>query len=609
MATPQVVIAPLLVALGTAVLALLTRWDTRVQRATSILGAVAYLGGVAALFRAVRLDPDNRLVYQVSGWDAPFGITLVADPLSTLLLALAAVVSLVAAVYSTRAVDLEGQRLSYHALYHLMVVGVTGALLTGDVFNLFVWFEVMLMSSYVLVAFDSGPASTRAALQYAVLNLLGSAVMLLAIGGLYATTGTLNMADMARRLAEPAAYGIDPAPVLGISAVLLVVFLLKAGVVPFQFWVPDAYRAAPAPVTAMLAGVVKKVGVYAVLRLYFTVFAAAPVAVSLPGIEGGPELGVLAFFGPVLFLLATASTLLGGLGAIDQPDLEGLLAYSSIAQIGFILLPVAVAATATDPAVRTVGVAAALVYSVNHGLAKSLLYMAGGAVEDAVGSTRLSDLGGLTETTPVLSGVVLVGALSLVGIPPLTGFFAKLLVFDTAVRAGAPLALGVALAGAVLTIAYATRVWNRAFWGDPGPRVQAAAAAALTRAGSTMEEAGDAVTDGGADPGAAPEDASAGHGDAHDQHHGDLSAAASIADPLLVGCTLALAVLLVALGVGFDPLYTAATDAASAALDTGAYVDAVDPTTAGEALADGGGGGSGGAHDIETLRSLRGDGR
>ena len=591
---PTVVIAPLLVALGTAILALLTRRVPRLQRALSVAGAGAYVVGVAALVRAVRLDPDGRLVYRVSNWDGPFGIVLVADALSTLLLALAAVVALVAAVYSVRFVGREGQRLSYHALYHLMLVGVTGAFLTGDVFNLFVWFEVMLMSSYVLVAFASDSDATRAALQYAVLNLLGSAVMLLAIGGLYATTGTLNMADMARRLADPAAFGIDPAPVLGLSALLLVVFLLKAGVMPFQFWVPDAYRAAPAPVTAVLAGVVKKVGVYAVVRLYFTVFAAAPLTVSLPGISGGPELGFLAFFGPVLFLMATASAILGGLGAIDQPDMKGLLAYSSIAQVGFIMLPLAVAATAADPAVRTVGVAAALVYSVNHGLAKSLLFLAVGAVEDAIGSTRLSDLGGLTEAAPVLSGAFLIGALSLVGIPPLTGFFAKLLVFDTAVRAGAPLALAVALAGAILTIAYVTRAWNNAFWGSPGSRVHAAAVAVRTE-----RDDGPAVADGGHADAA---------DDAHDTTGDDLATVASIADPVLVGCTLSLAVLLVALGIGFDPLYAAATDAAAAALDTEAYVRAVDPAIAGDAIADGGG--TGGDQNVaERLRALRGDGR
>ena len=586
----QIVVAPLLVALGTAILALLTRRSHRVQQALSLLGSVGYVVAVALLFRAVRVDADGYVVYQVSDWGAPFGITLVADALSVLLLALSAAVSLFATVYSIRYMETDEQRLSYHALYHLMIVGVTGALLTGDLFNLFVWFEVMLMSSYVLVVFYSGPEQTRAALQYAVLNLLGSAVMLLAIGGLYATLGTLNMADMARRLADPAAFGVDPAPVLGLSAVLLVVFLLKAGVVPFQFWVPDAYRAAPAPVTAVLAGVVKKVGVYATIRLYFTIFAAAPLTVSLPGLSGGPELGFLAFFGPVLFLTATASVIFGGIGAVAQPDVDGLLAYSSIAQIGFIMLPLAVAATV--PAVRTLGLAAALVYAVNHGLAKSLLFFAAGAIRDATGTTRFAGLGGLTEFTPVLSGLFLVGALSLVGIPPLTGFFAKLLVFDTAVRAGAPLALAVALAGAILTIAYVTRAWNRAFWGDPGQRVRAAAVAIVHGSGEGGADA--AVADGGhADTGSDPDE------------DAEVAALTGIADPFLVGCTFALAVLVVAFGVGFDPLYRAATDAAGAALDTTGYVDAVDPATVDEVLAESGGHGGNATDATNTTEALR----
>jgi multicomponent Na+:H+ antiporter subunit D len=586
----QIVVAPLLVALGTAILALLTRRSHRLQQAISLLGSLGYVAAVALLFRAVRVDADGYVVYQVSDWGAPFGITLVADALSVLLLALSAAVSLFATVYSIRYMETDEQRLSYHALYHLMIVGVTGALLTGDLFNLFVWFEVMLMSSYVLVVFYSGPEQTRAALQYAVLNLLGSAVMLLAIGGLYATLGTLNMADMARRLADPAAFGVEPAPVLGLSAVLLVVFLLKAGVVPFQFWVPDAYRAAPAPVTAVLAGVVKKVGVYATIRLYFTVFAAAPLTVSLPGLSGSPELGFLAFFGPVLFITATASVIFGGLGAIAQPDIDGLLAYSSIAQIGFIMLPLAVAATV--PAVRTLGLAAALVYSINHGLAKPLLFFAAGAVRDATGTTRFDDLGGLTEFTPVLSGLFLVGALSLVGIPPLTGFFAKLLVFDTAVRAGAPLALAAALAGAILTIAYVTRAWNRAFWGDPGQRVRAAAVAIV----HADDDGGDAaMADGG----------HADTGDTEDtDEESEIAALAGIADPVLVGCTFALAVLVVAFGVGFDPLYRAATDAAGAALDTSGYVDAVDPATVDEVLGENGGHG-GGTNATNTTEALR----
>ena len=514
----QFVVAPLVVALATAVATLLTRRLGRLQVGLSLAGGVGYLAAVAVLVSEVDpLGGANSVSYQLSNWQAPFGITLVADPLSAFMLALAATVSLAALAFSVRYVDAFGQRVSYHPLYHFMLVGVTGSFLTGDLFNLFVWFEVMLMSSYVLVVFYSGPRHTRAALQYVVLNLVGSAVMLLAIGGLYATLGTLNMADMARRLADPA---VAPAPVLGLSALLFAVFALKAGLAPFQFWVPAAYRAAPAPVTAMLAGVVKKVGVYAIIRLYFTVFAGASLGgLGLPGFAGDSLLG---FYGPVLFVMAAASILVGGLGAVSQDDIDGLLAYSSIGQVGFIVLPLAIAATV--PSVRELGVAAALVYALNHGFAKSLLFMASGTVYDTVGTIEFPDLGGLAETSPVLSGGFFVGAMALVGVPPLSGFFGKLLVFDAAGRAGSALALGVALVGAVLTIAYFSQAWNRGFWGEPSLLVQ------------------------------------------HGESQGSL-----------VAVVVALALAIVVLGVGFDVVMRAAEAGARAAVDQQAYVDAVLP--------------------------------
>ena len=516
----HVVVLPMLVAMGTALATLATRRFYRLQATLSVLGSLGYLGAVALLADAV--IPGRILTYQLSNWPAPFGITLVADSLSAFMLLLAGIVSLAALAFSVNYVGEYGQRLSYHPLYHLMLVGVSGAFLTGDVFNLFVWFEVMLMSSYVLVVFYSGPEHTRAALNYLVLNLVGSAVMLLAIGGLYATTGTLNMADMARRLADSGQYGIAVAPVLGLSALLFTVFALKAGIVPFQFWVPAAYRAAPAPVSAMLAGVVKKVGVYAIIRLYFTIFAVAelPRGLALPGFSGTT---FLAFYGPILVAMAIGSILVGGIGAAGRDDVDGLLAYSSIGQIGFIVLPLGIAATAPlGGDLQLLGIAAALVYAFNHGLAKGLLFLASGVVYDAVGSIRFRDLGGLAETTPVLAGSFLVGALALIGIPPLSGFFGKFLVFDAAGRAGSTVALAAALLGAILTIAYFTRAWNRGFWGPPG----------------------------NLDP--------------------DLRAA-----PSLVGIVAALALVIVALGVGFDPLMGAANAAADAAVAHDRYVSAV----------------------------------
>ncbi|HET7323070.1 MAG TPA: proton-conducting transporter membrane subunit [Halococcus sp.] len=519
----QIVIAPLVVALLTAIVTLFVRQFPKIQRGVSLAGAGAYLVSVVLLADAV--SHQSIMVYQLSNWPAPFGITLVADALSVFMLSITAVVSLAAVVFSVRFMSERAQRVSYHSLYHLMVVGITGSFLTGDIFNLFVWFEVLLLSSYVLVVFYSGPEHTRAALQYTVLNLLGSAVMLLAIGGLYATTGTLNMADMARRLANPHQFGIDLVPVLGLTALLFCVFALKAGIVPFQFWVPAAYRAAPAPVSAMLAGVVKKVGIYAIIRLYFTVFAAAtlPVGLSLPGFVGD---SFLSFFGPILFIMAAGSILLGGIGALSRVDLDGVLAYSSIGQIGFVVLPLAVAATV--PKVRALGIAAALIYALNHAFAKSMLFLASGTIKEAVGSVNFADISGLMQRTPVLSIGFFVGALSLIGIPPLAGFFGKLFVFQTTANAGvlggrgATIALGLSLFGAILTIAYFTRAWNRGFWGTQSEGVETATYS-----------------------------------------------------PALVGVVVALALSLVVVGIGFEPVLEAANAAAGAALDRGAYVSAV----------------------------------
>ncbi len=529
------VIAPLLVALGTAVITLALGRRPRPQRAVSVAGGVGYALAVAAAVWRVVLGPSapGAAASQMGDWPAPFGITLVLDGLSAFMLTVAAVVGLVSICFSVRFVDPENQQVYYHPLFHLLLVGVTGAVLTGDLFNLFVWFEVMLVVSYVFVAFYGTADATAAAFRYLVLNVFGSALMLVAIGGLYATTGTLNMADMASRLADPTA-GVDPVPVVGLSALLLAVFALKAGLVPFQFWVPSAYAAAPLPITAMFAGVTKKVGMYAIVRLYFTVLAGAPVSVDLPWLPAG---SVLAFLAPVLAVMGVASIVVGGFGAIGQARLEDVFAYSSVGQVGFIALPVAIAAAAgpvigeATGTLRLVAIAAALVFALHHALAKGLLFLATAAVVDATGTDRLRDLGGVASRSPVLAGTVFVGLLSLIGLPPLTGFFGKLLAFDAAVRGlGADLgglatvALGAFLLGALLTIVYATRVWNDGFWGPQTP----------------------AVADASIDTGQ-------------------------------LAILLGLAATVVLIGVGFDPVYRFAETAADAALDTEAYIDVVDP--------------------------------
>jgi len=521
------VLGPLLsVLLGGVITLALGAWP-RVQRWTSVLVALTYAGTVAALaWTVVGTDP-GALSYQVGGLGAPFGITLVADALSTFMLSITAAVAVYAALFSVLFIDEVNQQTYYHPLLQFLLLGATGAFLTGDLFNLFVWFEVMLIASYVFVAFYGSDTHTAAAVRYVVLNILGGALMLLAVGGLYATVGTLNMAEMAQLLADPGA-DVETAPVVGLSGLLLVTFGLKAGLVPFQFWVPSAYRSAPLPVVAVFAGVTKKVGIYAIIRLYFTVLGGAAIRADVPGIP--VETAPLAFLAPVLLVMAAASILVGGLGAVSRPRLDGLLAYSSVSQVGFIAVPVALAAATTSADLRHLGIFAALVYALHHALTKGLLFLSAAAIRDGTGTTRIADLGGLGQRSPVFAGVFLVGSLSLVGIPPLAGFFGKLFVFRAAATefaaaptAGAAAVLGVLLVGAVLTIVYATRSWIGCFWGSQS---EAVATGRLER----------------------PQ----------------------------VAVLATMAALVVAVGVGFEPVWQFADAAAGAALDADAYVEAVE---------------------------------
>lgn len=522
------VIAPILIALVSIMLTLTTGTWPRFQRVVSVAGILVYTAIVGTLVWFVVLAPTapGAAAYQVGGWTAPFGVTLVADGLSAFMLAIVAVVGTYSITFSVYYMDQVTQRVYYHPLFHFLLLGATGAFLTGDLFNLFIWFEVMLMASYAFVAFYGDAEHTAAGMRYVVLNLVGSVLMLLGIGGLYATLGTLNMADMAQKLADPSA-GLDVAPVLGLSMLVFVPFALKAGLVPFQFWVPSAYRAAPLPITAMLAGATKKVGIYAIVRLYFTVFAGATLSVSAPGISGNSPLTYVA---PVLLTVGVLSILVGGLGAISRDTLEEVLAYSSIGQVGFIVVPIGIAAAASTRSVRHLGILAGLIYALHHALTKSLLFLSAAVIRDGTGTTRVAKLGGLGAGSPAFAGVFFVGSLSLIGIPPLAGFFGKFLAFKTVVgwlaarpTPSAAFVLLVLLSGAVLTLVYATRTWMGSFWGHQSAAVEAAT---LDRKQVTL--------------------------------------------------VATLAILVVAVGIGFEPVYQFGDAAATAALDTESYVDVVE---------------------------------
>jgi multicomponent Na+:H+ antiporter subunit D len=433
---------PVVLPLTTAVILLtLARWP-RVQRAFALGSSLL----IFSLTLALLLDvlEGGIMVHPLSGWPPPLGIVLVADLVSTSLLAVASGVFLACLVYSLGYVEDRVLRHSYLPLFFFLMTGVDGAFLTGDIFNLFVFFEVMLLSTYALVVVsDAEGLITRgekleATFKYLILNLIGASVMLLAIGTLYGTTGTLNMADLSVKVRALQEVGVGH---LSLIAFLFVaVFGLKAAAAPFHFWLPDVHPSAPTPVSALLSGILIKVGAYGMIRLTTLIF---------PGLQPLRE---------VILLLALGTLLLGAFLAVGQTDLKRLLAYSSIGQMGFLLLGVGLGSAQ--------GLAAALFFIINHAIVKSMLFLTAGGVMHTTRERSIERMGGLARSSPLLAAAFLLGAMALAGMPPLNGFISKLLIFQALIGAGRMPHLLVAIVGSILGIVYAFRAWLRIFWGE-----------------------------------------------------------------------------------------------------------------------------------------------
>jgi len=443
------IIAPILLPLFAGLALLLSarldaRAGLRVQRGIA-LAATAALLPIAALLLA-RVDDGVYQVYALGDWAAPFGIVLVLDRLSALLLALTAALALPTLLYALRGSDTAGRH--FHALFQFQLLGLNGAFLTGDLFNLFVFFEVLLIASYALLLHGQGPARSRAGLHYVVLNLTGSSLFLFAVGTLYGITGTLNMADMAVRVARA---GAGEAPLLRAAALLLlVVFALKAALLPLYFWLPRAYAAARAPVAALFA-IMTKVGVYAILRVYTLIF--------------GAEAGMLADVAlPWLWPLGLATLVLGAIGALAATELRGLIAYLVIISVGTLLAAIGLGSTAV--------LGAALYYLLHTTLVTGGLFLLAGSIRRQRGTHGDH----LLEIAPPLSqpglfGVLFfIAAVAVVGMPPLSGFVGKLqLLAATAPGDGisgtqTAWYWGVLLGGGLLALIALSRAGSRLFW-------------------------------------------------------------------------------------------------------------------------------------------------
>jgi multicomponent Na+:H+ antiporter subunit D len=435
---------PVAVPLGAAALTLLLRRRPALQRGV-MEGAVALMLAASVLLLA-RVARGGVAVVDFGGWGAPFGVTFVADGLSAALCTTAGVVALAVAVFARADIRARRRRAGFDPLFLGMLAAVNGAFLTGDVFNLYVWFELMLVTALGLVTLDRRPAQIDGAFRYAAMSMMGATFMLVGIGLLYGETGTLDMAHLSTVLA-----GRAPSVALSASAYLLLAGLaLKAGLFPLFFWLPASYHTAPVSVSAALAGLLTKVAFYACLRVLVLVFGLGAGAPAVPGLPA------------LLALLAAATMLVSVLAAIAQVDVRRLLAFHVAGQVAYLVMGLALASR--------LGVAAAVFYTMHTMLVQTGLFLGAGAIARAGGGYDLRAAGGLARDRPLFAGLFAVLALSISGVPPLSGFWAKLLVIDAAFRAGSPGSAwlaAAALATGFLTLYSMSTLWTRAFWREP----------------------------------------------------------------------------------------------------------------------------------------------
>lgn len=432
---------PVAIPLAAAALTGLLRGRPALQRGIMESAVALMLGAAVLLLSRVARGPVEVLDF--GGWGAPFGVTFVADGLSAALCVVAGIVALAVAVFARADIRARRRRAGFDPLFLAMLAAVNGAFLTGDVFNLYVWFELMLVTALGLVTLDRRRAQIDGAFRYAAMSMMGATFMLVGIGLLYGEMGTLDMAHLSATLA-----GRAPTVTLSASAYLLLAGLaLKAGLFPLFFWLPASYHTAPISVAAALAGLLTKVAFYACLRIFVLVFGVGAGWAVVPGLPA------------LVALLAAVTMIVSVLAAIAQVDVRRLLAFHVMGQVAYLMMGLALASR--------LGVAAAIFYTMHTMLVQTGLFLGAGAIARANRGYDLRTAGGLLRDRPLFAALFALLALSISGVPPLSGFWAKLLVIDAAFRTGsvghAWLAI-IALVVGALTLYSMSILWTQAFW-------------------------------------------------------------------------------------------------------------------------------------------------
>ncbi|MFC4873002.1 proton-conducting transporter membrane subunit [Negadavirga shengliensis] len=435
MSNPYIVL-PVIFQLFIAVILMFCWTRKNLQKLISVTGSLIALIISVSLFASVRTGGIQTM--QAGNWEAPFGISFVADTFSAMMVVLTAISGLAVSVFSVGSVRNARIKFGYFPILHLLLMGLSGAFLTGDIFNLYVWFEIIIISSFVLITIGGEKAQLEGAIKYVTMNLLASVIFLTAIAILYGLTGSLNMADLSLKVSE-----IENRGLVNVTAILFLVgFGIKSAVFPLYFWLPASYHTPPPAISAIFGGLLTKVGVYALLRVFTLIFI--------------PD----AFLSTLITVIAIMTILTGGIGALGQNNIRKIFSYLIICHIGYMVAGLGI--------YTEVAITGAIFYLVHDIIVKTNLFMASGLIFKIKGTYSMRLLGGFYKQYPKLSLLMAVPLFSLVGIPPLSGFWGKLLLVEGGIETSNYWLISFIILGSFLTLIIIARLWAEVFWKE-GP--------------------------------------------------------------------------------------------------------------------------------------------
>lgn len=433
------IILPIVTQFAIAIVLLFFWKNIFAQKILSFLGCVVAIFVAGSLLNAVY--NNGIITLQAGGWPAPFGITFVADTFSSVMVLLCSLASTAVSVFSSVSIKRARLRFGYFPCFHFLIMGLNGAFLTGDIFNLYVWFEVIILSSFVFITLGGKKVQLEGAVKYFTLNVLASMLFLTAIAIIYGLTGSLNMANLSEKIREIQNQGL-----VDIAAIIfLVCFGIKAAIFPLYFWLPDSYHTPQAAISAIFAGLLTKVGVYALIRVFSLIFVPDD------------------FMRTVIACLGALTLISGGLGALVQTNMRKMFSYLIVCHIGYMIGGLGMF-TAT-------ALTGAIFYLIHDIILKTNLFLIGGVIFKITGEINMKKMGNLYSEYPVFSLLFAIPLFSLVGVPPLSGFWPKIDLFKAAFLNNNLLLVGALIFGSFITLFVIARFWSEAFWKNNDHRI------------------------------------------------------------------------------------------------------------------------------------------